>query len=187
MSLEERGRRLELECRTFDEVAGLPQPTIAAIRGVALGAGLELALACDFRIAGWGAELGFPGMAQGLLPASGGLTRLPLVVGDSGARRLAMLGERVDAREARELGLVDEMVADDAVVERSTELATRLAAQPWAVVRAVKRILGAQRELSHEEALRLTVETALSRSLAPRAAPARRKEGRDAANASARP
>jgi enoyl-CoA hydratase len=177
VSIEDRGRRLELECRAFDKLAALPQPTVAAIRGCALGAGLELALSCDFRIAGRSAELGLPEVELGVLPASVGLTRLPLIAGDSGAKRLAMLGERIAADTAEELGLVDEVVDDESVARRSTELASRLAKRPPATVRAIKRILGAQRELSHEEALRLIVETALSRSLVDRAAPMRRNGG----------
>ena len=179
-SIEDRGFRLELECRAFDKLAALPQPTVAAIRGYALGGGLELALSCDFRIAGRSAEVGLPEVKLGGLPASGGLIRLPLIVGDSGARRLAMLGEVIAADEARALGIVDEIVADESVVQRSTELASRLAERAPATVRAVKRILGAQRELSHEETLRLIVETELSLSRVQEDAGERRADARRA-------
>jgi enoyl-CoA hydratase/carnithine racemase len=179
-SIEDRGMLLELACRAFDKLATLPQPTVAAIRGLALGGGLELALACDFRIAGRSAELGLPEVKLGVFPAGGGLTRLPLIVGDSGAKRLAMLGELIAADEARELGLVDEIVADESVVPRSRELASRLAERSPAAVRAIKRILGAQRELSHEESLRLIVETELSLSRVQEDAGERRADARRA-------
>ena len=164
-SHEDRDLHLELECRAFYKLAALPQPTVAAIRGDAFGSGFELALACDFRIAGRSARLGLPEVALGLFPAGGGLARLPMIVGDSTAKRLAILGEVVGAREARELRLVDDVVPDEAVLERSTAFGLRLAEREPAAVRAIKRILAAQRELSHEEALRLIVETALSRDL----------------------
>ncbi len=177
-SIADRGLRLELECRAFDKLAALPQPTVAAIRGYALGGGLELALSCDFRIAGRSAELGLPEVKPRGLPGSGGLIRLPLIVGDPGARRLAMLGEVIPADEARDVGLVDEIVADESVVQRATELASRLAERAPATVRAVKRILGAQRELSQEEALRLIVETELSLSRVQEDAGERRADAR---------
>ena len=99
-SHEDRDLRLELECRAFYKLAALPQPTVAAIRGDAFGSGFELALACDFRIAGRSVRLGLPEVTLGVVPAGGGLARLPIIVGDSTAKRLAILGEVVGAREA---------------------------------------------------------------------------------------
>jgi enoyl-CoA hydratase len=164
-ALEDRGLQLELECRAFYQLAALPHPTVAAIRGDAFGGGFELALACDFRIAGRSARLGLPDVTLGVFPAGGGLARLPMIVGDSTAKRLAILGDVIGAREARELRLVDDVVPDETVLRRATDLARRLADRSPAAARAIKRILAAQRELSHEEALRLILETALSRDV----------------------
>jgi enoyl-CoA hydratase/carnithine racemase len=167
-SIQDRAARLELECRALDKLAALPQPTIAAIRGDAFGTAFELTLACDFRVGGRSARIGLPDVARGLFPA-GGLARLPLIVGDSTAKRLAMLGEILGMSEAREVGLADVVVPDEAVLPRAGELAARLAQGAPTTIRAIKRILAAQRELSHDEALRLIVETALSRDVSEEA------------------
>jgi len=95
-------------------IAALPVPTIAAINGYALGGGLELALACDLRVAAAGAKLGLPEVGLGLIPGFGGTQRLPRLVGVGRALDLILTGRHVPAEEALQMGLVNR-VADDAV------------------------------------------------------------------------
>ncbi|MGE0479087.1 MAG: enoyl-CoA hydratase/isomerase family protein [Phycisphaerae bacterium] len=94
----------------FDLLEALPQVTIAAINGHALGGGCELAIACDFRIAVASAQIGQPESRLGLIPGWGGTQRLPRLVGLSRARRMMFSGESISADEARAIGLVDEVV-----------------------------------------------------------------------------
>ena len=107
----------------FNSLAALPFPTIAAINGFALGGGLELALACDLRVAGRGARLGLPEVGLGLIPGFGGTQRLPRLIGQGRALDLILTGRHVDADEALAFGLINRVV-DDAL-----EGATALAAQ----------------------------------------------------------
>ena len=100
--------------RVFAEIAALPVPTIAAINGYALGGGLELALACDLRVAAKTAKLGLPEVGLGLIPGFGGTQRLPRLIGRGRALDLIFTGRHVDAEEALFLGLVNR-VAEDAL------------------------------------------------------------------------
>lgn len=107
------------------EVASLldnsPQVTLAGITGYCLGPGLELALACDFRMAADSAVFGFPSMKMGLLPAFGTMNRLPGLIGQSRAKRLLLTGSMIHAEEAQWLGLVDSL--EDSPVERAERMA----------------------------------------------------------------
>lgn len=94
-------------------IADLDVVTVAGINGYALGGGLELALACDVRLADGSAEVGFPEVDLGLIPGWGGTQRLPRVVGESTAKDLLVTGRHVDAEEALDIGLVDRVVEDD--------------------------------------------------------------------------
>ena len=98
----------------MNHIAALPVPTIAAINGYALGGGLELALACDLRVAAKGAKLGLPEVGLGLIPGFGGTQRLPRLIGAGRAFDLILTGRHVGAEEALHLGLVNR-VADDAL------------------------------------------------------------------------
>ncbi len=109
----------------MNHIAALPVPTIAAINGYALGGGLELALACDLRVAAAGAKLGLPEVGLGLIPGFGGTQRLPRLIGGAGrALDLILTGRHVAAEEALQLGLVNR-VADD-VVAAAAELAGQI-------------------------------------------------------------
>lgn len=105
----------------MNSLAALPLPTVAAINGYALGGGLELALACDLRVATRGARLGLPEVTRGLIPGYGGTQRLQRLIGLGRATDLVLTGRMVEAEEALALGLVNR-VADDAV-EAGLELA----------------------------------------------------------------
>lgn len=139
----------------YEQVAALPQPTIAAIAGHCLGGGLELALACDFRVADATASFGFPEVGIGILPSSGGTHRLARLVGTSRAKELVLLRERFGPEEALALGLVTETVGEGAALERALELAERLAALPPLAVALAKQAIDAMPEASREAGLAL--------------------------------
>ncbi len=111
----------------LDAVAALPRFVIAAISGYALGGGCELALACDYRIAGVKAVFGQPEVLLGIIPGGGGTQRLARTVGASRAKEMMITGRQVRADEALRIGLVDEVVAPDALHERALALAAEVA------------------------------------------------------------
>ena len=125
----------------FTSVARIPQPTIAAVTGYALGGGCELALCCDLRIIGAGARLGQPEILLGVIPGAGGTQRLPRLVGVARAKELIFTGRQVAAAEALEIGLANRVVADDEVYAAAQELAARLARGPALALRAAKQVI----------------------------------------------
>jgi enoyl-CoA hydratase len=127
----------------FDEIEAMEVPVIAAINGVAAGGGLELALSCDFRLAASGAKLGFPENNVGLIPGSGGCSRLVKLVGLAQAKRLVMTGEMISADRALELGLVEEVVAPERLMARTRELAEQLAKKAPLALGIAKVVLNA--------------------------------------------
>jgi enoyl-CoA hydratase len=122
-------RRVRAIHNVFDDIEQMELPVIAAINGVAAGGGLELALSCDFRFAADNARFGLPENNVGLIPGSGGISRLVKLVGPSKAKRLVMTGEIIAAQRALEIGLVDEVVAADQLMVRAREFARILAAK----------------------------------------------------------
>lgn len=120
-----------------------PFVTIAAIRGFALGAGLQAALACDIRVCARGAQLGLLEHKYGILPDLGGTQRLPRIVGAGKAIELITTAARIDAEEAYRIGLVERLVGDEELEPASLELATTIAAQPPLAVRGAKRAVHA--------------------------------------------
>jgi enoyl-CoA hydratase len=127
----------------FDEIEAIEVPVIAAINGVAAGGGLELALSCDFRFAAETAKLGFPENNVGLIPGSGGCSRLVKLVGLSRAKRLVMSGEMILAPRALQIGLVDEVFAADALMVKTREFAKTLAAKAPLALGLAKLVLNA--------------------------------------------
>ncbi len=113
----------------FDEVEAIEVPVIAAINGVAAGGGLELALSCDFRFASTTAKLGLPENNVGLIPGSGGCSRLVRQVGLSTAKRLVMTGEMISAERALHYRLVDEVFEPERLMDEAMALARKLAAK----------------------------------------------------------
>jgi enoyl-CoA hydratase len=105
-------------------LAALPFPTLAAINGFALGGGLELALACDLRVAGPGAKLGLPEVGLGIIPGYGGTQRLPRLIGQGRALDLILTGRHVGAEEALQLGLVNRVAGDP--LEAAKDLAAQM-------------------------------------------------------------
>jgi enoyl-CoA hydratase len=129
----------------FTGFAELPQPTVAAINGHALGGGLELALACDFRFLARaeGALLGLPEVRLGLLPGAGGTQRLTRLVGPGRATELIMKGLQLSPQEAADEGLVHFLVEPEELEERARDYAVRLARQAPLALRGIKRAIRA--------------------------------------------
>jgi enoyl-CoA hydratase/carnithine racemase len=124
-------------------LAEAPFITIAAVRGFALGAGLQLAIACDIRIVARGAQLGLLEHKYGILPDLGGTQRLPRIVGAGKALELIATAAKIDAEEALRIGLVEQVVGDEELDAVADGLAARIAAQPPLAVRGAKRAVHA--------------------------------------------
>ena len=116
-SLAAQKRDAEVGQATFARLERLPMPSVAVINGYAFGGGLELALACTFRIATKNARLGQPEIKLGLIPGYGGTQRLPRVVGEARALEMIMTGRTVDAEEAHRIGLVNRIIDGDALAQ----------------------------------------------------------------------
>jgi enoyl-CoA hydratase/carnithine racemase len=135
-------------------LADAPYPTIAAMRGYALGGGLQLALACDLRIAARGTKMALPEHKYGILPDLGGTYWLPRIVGPARAKELIFTAGTIDAEEAHRVGLVNRLV-DDADLEGAvTELAEKIAGQPPIAVRRAKQAIDHAGHQSLGEGLR---------------------------------
>ncbi len=131
------------------------KPLIAAINGLALGGGLELALACDIRLAAPHARFGLPEVKVGTIPGAGGTQRLPRMVGASDAMLMLLTGEMIDAQEALRLGLISRIVAEADLLAEAQALARRIAANAPLSVRAIMRLVRDGRDLPLGEALKL--------------------------------
>jgi len=138
-----RGVRL---CEAWEQA---PQITIAAMERMAVGAGVAIALACDWRVLGEGAFLYVPEVKIGLNLQWGALPRLITLVGPARAKRITLLCERMGARQALEWGLVDEVAPDGGTVEKALELARMVVAMPGATVRLVKEAVNATASALH--------------------------------------
>ncbi|MRJ11565.1 enoyl-CoA hydratase [Ornithobacterium rhinotracheale] len=120
-NLSRRGQEI-----LFNRLVRLSKPTIAAINGHALGGGLELALACHIRIASEKANIGFPELSLGLIPAYGGTQKLPILIGKSRALEFILLGKKIPMKLAREWGLVYKVVPHEELMTSAMELAQTL-------------------------------------------------------------
>lgn len=154
----------------------VPQPLVAAINGAAMGGGCEQALACDFRIMSSTARIGLPEVQFGELPLGGGTARLARLVGVPVAKRMIMLGEPLDAREALACGLVDQVVEPEQVLPAAMELAGRLAELAPYAVQLAKHLVDRSVETDLAAALELE-----RRMVPAMATPAQRLEARRAA------
>jgi len=122
----------------LDMIERIPKPVIASINGYALGGGLELAMACDIRIASENAMIGQPEINLGLIPGAGGTQRLPRLVGRGRAKELIMIGEPIPAREAERMGLVNRVVPHSSLEIETRALASKLAEKPPIALMAAK-------------------------------------------------
>jgi enoyl-CoA hydratase/carnithine racemase len=123
----------------FEALRTLPQPTIAAVFGFAIGGGFELALSCDLVIAAKGTKLGLPETRVGLIPAGGGTQQLTRKVGTSRAKELIFRGRQMDAEEAQQLGLVADIVERDALDSYALDVANDLCRSSPTALREAKR------------------------------------------------
>lgn len=137
----------------FNRVEEFPAPVIAAVKGYALGGGCELAIACDLRVIGASAKLGQPEVKLGIIPAAGGTYRLPRLIGLGRARELIYTGRMVDAEEALRIGLANQVVADDEVVDAALAMAAQIANNGRLAVRGAKRALNALSRPGQETAV----------------------------------
>lgn len=132
----------------FRKLEEFPAPTIAAVRGWALGGGCELAMACDLRVAGKSAKFGQPEVGLGIIPGAGATHRLQRLVGVARARELIFTGDIIDAVEAHRIGLVNQVVEDTHTLQAATDLATRIAKNSSGAVRLSKLAIACGPDLS---------------------------------------
>ncbi len=127
--------------QTFDAIAGLPQATICAVNGYALGGGFELAMCCDFILVNEKTKLGLPEIKLGLLPGGGGTQRLPRLVGAMRAKELLMTGRMITAAEAVDYGAALEACAPEDLMPRTLEFAESLARMAPVALSEAKRVV----------------------------------------------
>jgi methylglutaconyl-CoA hydratase len=142
----------------INQVAKIRCPTIAAMNGSAYGGGMELALACDFRILVEGAELGLTEVRLGIMPGAGGTVRLPRLLGEARAKEMIMLGRRVSAARAYEIGLVNQVVPAAGLTSAVESMIQELAACGPLSVRAAKSSLERGMDTTMEAALEIERE-----------------------------
>ncbi len=152
--VEEKLRR---ENAVFSRIENMKKPVIAAICGAAMGGGCELALACDFRVIDETVKIGLPEINLGSFPGSGGLSRLPKLVGYTKAMELMCLGTVLDAGEARRIGLVNSVSAQGRALSDACELAHRLSRQALCAIRYIKQAVHAASTQTSAEAVELSL------------------------------
>jgi enoyl-CoA hydratase/carnithine racemase len=155
MTLDETRAFVRLISSTFDAVARLPFPTIAAVNGVAFGGGLELALACDLRILAESAQVGLLETSVGIMPGAGGTQRLTRLVGPARAKEIIYTARRLGAAEALALGLANRVVPASEVLVAARALACEIAAQAPIAVRQSKHAIDAGMDLDLAAGLEL--------------------------------
>ncbi len=137
----------------MDDVAAMPQPTIAVIGGFAFGGGVELALACDLRVAASHAMLGLTEVSLAILPGAGGTQRLPRLIGKSRAKDLILTARKMDALEAERIGLVNRVASAGKLRETALEIARSIAENGPIAVRSAKDAIDGGMELPIEQGL----------------------------------
>ncbi|WP_194436100.1 enoyl-CoA hydratase [Vibrio fluminensis] len=142
----------------FEALSAFDGVTIAAINGYAMGGGLEVALACDIRIAEQQAQMALPEASVGLLPCAGGTQNLTALVGEGWAKRMILCGERVSAERAERIGLVEEVVESGEALNKAMTLAERVAGQSPSSVSASKTLIQNRRTATHAAGLVLERE-----------------------------
>ena len=145
-----------------ERLARLQAPTIAALNGLAFGGGLEITLACDFRLAAEGATFALPEVGIGIVPGAGGTQRLPRLVGPTRAKELILTGRRIEAGEALEIGLLSKVVPPDSLMDEARALAREIAANSPLALAYAKAAVDLASETCIEQGLRY--ETAAIRA-----------------------
>jgi enoyl-CoA hydratase len=147
-------RKLAAENRTYGKVDDFPKPTIAAIRGLAYGGGLELAVCCDLLVVEEDARLALPEIKLGVFPGSGGTVRVTRRIGEGRAKEMMYLGEPIDARTALAWGLVNRVVPPGEALGAARRLAEDLATRPSKALQLCKRAIDLSFDVSEDEAIR---------------------------------
>jgi enoyl-CoA hydratase/carnithine racemase len=157
--IDRRNQKISATIHTQSRaIAALTKPTIAAIRGYCVGGGLEMALACDLRVAAEDAKLGLAEVRRGLIPGAGGTQRLPRVVGMAKALEICLTGENVTGSEALRLGLVNVAVPAAGVMRAAEDLASKILKGAPVSVAFIKEAIKKGVELPLEEGLRLEAD-----------------------------
>src|SRR5215470_13273429 len=151
-------RKLARENAAFTALEQLPMPVIAALNGVTLGGGAEIALACDIRIMDETARIGFPEVKLGIFPGSGGIFRLPRLVGPAKTYELLYSGELIDAKEAHRIGLINRLAPAGQALSAAVDLAESLASRPALALSLIRAGV--------RDSLNQTTQEAISRTLA---------------------
>ena len=138
-----------------DRIEAFPKPIIVAIHGFCMGGGLEIALACDIRVAAEDARIGLPEIRLGLLPGGGGTQRLPRFVGPGRARLMIYTGEPISGRRAYDWGLVEEVCAASALLDTALKIARTLAAESPHALAVVKALMRETRDAAQGDGLEL--------------------------------
>lgn len=159
LGVEEGKKLAEDGCLVFERIEKLRFPVIAAVNGVALGGGCELALACDIRIASENAKFGFPEVSLGIIPGYGGTQRLPRLVGTGKAKEMIFSGQAVRAEEAYRTGLVDQLTAQGEVLQVAKELAQKIMANGPLAVSAAKKVIHEGMNMTLEAGVKLESES----------------------------
>ena len=141
------GRKVSRKRQTvFSRIENMTIPVIAAVNGYALGGGLELALACSIRICSDKAQFGAPEVKLGIIPGDGGTQRLPRLVGLGRAMEMVLTGDFIDAQEAYRIGLANQVVPHEELMDKATELAQKIAKRPPLAVRYAKEAVNRSQE-----------------------------------------
>ena len=139
--------------QVFSRLADFPKPTMAAINGYCFGGGMEMALACDFRLAAKRAKLGLTELSLGLIPGAGGSARLAKLLGLARAKEVVLLAQRLSADDAHRLGLVTQVLENDAFAAAATQFAAKLAKSAPIAYRLAKSVLNAAVDMATQAAL----------------------------------
>lgn len=141
MTVDEVRKTVSLIRKVVNNIEALPQPVIAAVNGVALGGGTELALACDIRIASNNATFGLTETSLGIIPGAGGTQRLPRLIGKGRAKELIFTARRIDAKEAEKIGLVEYAIPLDSLMVKTMEIAKQIAKNGPIAVKQAKQAI----------------------------------------------
>lgn len=148
----------ETSLAAFLKLENLGKPVIAAIKGMALGGGCELAMCCDFRLAAENTKFGQPEINLGIIPGGGGTQRLPRLVGTAKAKEIFFLGEIFDAAEAEKIGLVNKVVPAESLMEEANKLAKKLAAKPAVAMKMLKSSINIGMNVDISSALKVEIQ-----------------------------
>lgn len=164
------GELLEEENRAFDLLAALDIPTVAAVNGLCVGGGVELAVCCDMVLAADDVSFALPEIRLGVFPGIGGTVRLPRRIGQARALEMMLTGRDVPAAEALQWGLANRLAPRGDVLAEATKLARRFAVGPRMAIASLKGAMREGAELPEAEALRLGLERAIALGNSPEVA-----------------